>query len=246
MAGVSTWILVKEIKLSEKKAAFPAVIVTFFVFYYRKFNGAVLTDTLGFSLGVLGLTLLWNSINNRRLLPALVGLFCFTLGQSARPGAVFSLPLLLIWVIFFLKTDTGIIKKTISASAVVVCGLLINIILTNVLAPEIKGSYSNFASLIYGLVNGGVGWHQVYVDHPEFFASGNEGYAAQQIYQISWQIFINDPGKVLQASFQSVQAFFSIAPYSAFNYLDGSNTPRELRLSNAPLERLVDGAQIYY
>ena len=235
IASVSTWLLAREFKLSEKNAMIPAGITTFLFFFYRKFNGAVLTETLGFSLGVLGLALLWNSATNRRLFPALAGLLCMTLALSARPGAVFSLPLLLLWIVFCLKTGTRNLFKIILSSSIIGVGLVINYVLTTVLAPGSSSSYSNFAQSFYGLVNGGLGWKAVYSDHPEFFTSGNEGLTSQQIYQAAWQIFKNKPEMALQGGMRSLQAFFSSGYYSAFNFLGSGNTPHQPDIQNAPL-----------
>jgi hypothetical protein len=234
-AGISTWIISRELKLSEGKAIIPAGISVLSFFFYRKFNGAVLTETLGFSLGFLGLVLLWNAATNRKLFPAYAGLFCVTLAMSTRPGAVFSLPLIILWIVFCLKTESGKLPKLFVASAVFIGSLSINIILTAILAPGISSSYSNFANLIYGLVNGGIGWHAVYVDHPEFFATGNEGFAAQQIYRASWEIFISHPERAISGAIRSVSAFFSTANYSAFNFIGGDDIPSNLSLQNAPV-----------
>lgn len=239
IAAFSTWLLARGVRRSEKNALLPAVLTVMLLFYYRKFNGAVLSDTLGFTLGVLYLGFLWNAISRKKLLPALAGLFCLTLGESARPAAVFSIPLLFLWIVFFFRSKENIWKKAGFASVAVIAGFVVNTILTSVLAPGISASYSNFANLIYSLVNGGTGWHAVYVDHPEFFAPGNEGYAAQQIYNISWQIFLSNPMNTVTACWRSVTALFSAAPYSAFNYFDSASTPREITLAGAPLEFIL-------
>jgi hypothetical protein len=239
LAAVSVWLLAREIRRSEKNAALPAVVTVLLFFYYRKFNGAVLSDTLGFTLGVLSLVFLWNSVSRKNLPSALAGLFCLTMGESARPGAVFALPMLFLWIVFFFKSDESFWKRGLLAGVVLVAGILINTILTAVLAPGIAASYSNFANLIYSLVNGGTGWHAVYVDHPEFFVGNNEGYAAQQIYKVSWQIFLANPMNTVYACIHAVTALFSAAPYSAFNYLDSAATPREVTLASAPLEFIL-------
>ena len=236
VSAISTWLLAREVRRSEKNALLPAVVTVLLFFYYRKFNGAVLSDTLGFALGVLSLTLLWNAVSRKNLLAALAGLFCLTVGQSARPGAVFTLPVLFLWIVFFFRPNETFWKRGLLAGFALVAGILINSILTAVLAPGIAASYSNFANLIYSLVNGGTGWHAVYVDHPEFFVGNNEGYAAQQIYKISWQIFLSNPMNTVKACWHAVAALFSAAPYSAFNYLDSASTPREITLAGAPLE----------
>lgn len=235
IAAVSTWLLARELKLSEKNPVVPAGITTLLFFFYRSFNGAVLTETLGYSLGILGLAFLWNAATNRKLVPGLAGLLCMTIALSARPGAVFSLPFLILWIVFCLKTGSRTLNKLFLSIAILIIGLSTNIILTVVIAPGSSSSYSNFANLIYGLVNGGSGWHAVYTEHPEFFTSGNEGLASQQIYQAAWQIFKNHPEKVIQGGIRSLQAFFSVVHYSAFNFLGGQNTPREPDIQNAPL-----------
>ncbi|HEX7555036.1 MAG TPA: hypothetical protein VF338_00320, partial [Leptolinea sp.] len=236
LAGISTWFLANEFNKSEEKAIIPAAITTILFFFYRNFNGAVLTETIGFSLGVLALVFLWNAAVNRRLLLALIGLFCLTMALSARPGAVFSLPLIILWIVFFLKPGSGMLAKIISSCVIVAAGLAINYGLTSVLAPGSSAAYSNFAQSFYGLVNGGTGWRAIYAEHPEFFASGNEGLASQQIYQAAWVIFKNHPEKTIQGGMRSIQVFFSAAPNSAFNFLGGTNTSREPDINNAPLE----------
>jgi hypothetical protein len=236
LAGLSTWILAWEIKSSENNAVLPAITTTLLFLFYRKFNGAVLTDTLGYSLGVLGLAFLWNAIRRRKLHPVLAGLFCLTLGQTARPGAVLTLPLLFLWIVFLFKTRETWWKRGLLAAMVVIGGLLVNTIATAALAPGVSASYANFSYQVYSLVNGGTGWHTALDDNPELFTGKDEGEAARQLYRISWEIFQKDPSKAVNASLRAVGAFFSASPSSAFNYLDTSSTPRDVSLQTAPLE----------
>jgi hypothetical protein len=236
ISATSTWLLAKEIKITGNKAVIPAGITTLLFLYYRNFNGAVLTETIGYPLGCIGIVLLWNAASSRKLFPALCGLLCMTLALSARPGAVFSLPLLVLWIVFCLKSGDGIWRKLLSSSAVLVLGILVNSLLTGILAPGISASYSNFAQTFYGLVNGGVGWQAVYRDHPEFFVSGNEGLASQQIYKVALQTLFSHPEKTLSGGFHSIQAFFSAKGNSAFNFLGSENSPVEPSIQNGILE----------
>ncbi|BCY16263.1 hypothetical protein hrd7_01120 [Leptolinea sp. HRD-7] len=236
ISGLSTWILVRQIKSSDKNAVLPAVTTALLFLFYRKFNGAVLTDTLGYSLGVLSLAFLWNAISSKRFSSVLAGLFCLTLGQAARPGAVFTLPLLFLWIVFLFETHVRWWKRGVLAALVVISGLLVNVTVTAVLAPGVSASYANFSYQVYSLVNGGTGWHKALEDHPELFNGKDEGEAARQILRISWNTFQKDPSKAVNTSLRAVGAFFSAAPSSAYNYLDTSSTPREVSPQTALLE----------
>lgn len=233
LGATTTWLAAREILKSFNKPWVPALITTLLFFYYRNFSGTVLTETLGYPLGLLGFTLLWNAASTQRMTPALAGLFCTTLALNARPGAVIALPLLILWILLFQMKGSGWLKPAFFSIGTVASGILLNSLLVSILAPNVSSSFANLSSSVYGIVHGGVGWKAVYTDHPEFFQSGDEGLAASQVYESSWQTFREHPELAMRGITRAYQTFFSASKYSAFNFLGGDSTPRVITLNSA-------------
>jgi hypothetical protein len=233
LGATTTWLAAREIIKSFNKPWIPALTTTLLFFFYRNFSGTVLTETLGYPLGLLGFTLLWNAASTRRMIPALAGLFCTTLALIARPGAVLALPLLAFWITFFLMKGSGWVRPAFLSIGTIATGIFLNSLLVSILAPNVSSSFANFSSSVYGIVHGGVGWKAVYTDHPEYFQSGDEGFAASQVYETSWQTFREHPELTMQGITMAYQTFFSVSKYSAFNFLGGDSTPRVITINTA-------------
>jgi len=62
----------------------------------RRHTGTVTAENLGFCLGMLSFSLLWNSAALRKRLMALLGIGTLTLALLIRPGALFTLPALTV------------------------------------------------------------------------------------------------------------------------------------------------------
>jgi hypothetical protein len=236
LGGLVTWLLAGEIHRSEKSSLLPSLLTCGMFFFYRNFTGDVLSENLGFFLGSLGLLLLWRSALHQKFSLALWGLFNFCLAMIARPGAVLALPFLLVWILFPAGTRRSFLGRLLSSTGVIVSALLLNNLLTAVLAPGTSASFSNFAYSFYGFAEGGAGWTEIYRDHPEVFTTGNQQEIADRIYRISLQTLREHPENAISACQQAYDTFFSIGYYSAFNYFGTYTTPHTVNLDSAPVE----------
>ncbi|NMB53959.1 MAG: hypothetical protein GYA15_04590 [Leptolinea sp.] len=236
LGGLVTWLLAGEIHRSEKSSLLPSLVTCGMFFFYRNFTGDVLSENLGFFLGSLGLLLLWRSAIHQKYSLALWGLFSFCLALVARPGAVLALPFLLVWILFPAGSRRSLLFKGLSSTGVIVSALLLNHLLTAVLAPGTSASFSNFAYSFYGFAEGGAGWTEIYRDHPEVFTTGNQQEIADKIYRISLQTLREHPENAISACQHAYGTFFSTGYYSAFNYFGTFTTPHTVNLDSAPVE----------
>ena len=74
-----------------------AVYMSLLYFYIQPLIGTAYTETLGLAFGSLGFVLLWRTAKEKRIPDLIFGLVSLTIGISARAGAFFVLPFLILW-----------------------------------------------------------------------------------------------------------------------------------------------------
>jgi len=76
-----------------------AVFLFIFLFLYYRYRtiGTVMSENLGFPLGILGVALIWRAIADHSHYLVLYGLLIITVALNARPGAFLILPAILLW-----------------------------------------------------------------------------------------------------------------------------------------------------
>jgi hypothetical protein len=168
--------------------------------YAGQHSITMLTENLGLVLGVTALTLLLSGAETRSISALSSGALFLTLGLSARSGAFFTLPLLLLWPLFLTGTNhREKLRLTGALFIAILIGFIIGPLLAIWLGGEAGGTHSNFSYTIYGVVSGGNGWLHIFDAHPQLFSGGiPESQLARNIYAESWKLVLERPDLTLQ------------------------------------------------
>ncbi len=172
-ASVAAFLFSKQVAtLFGPLVGFIALFLTFL--FYRRFLGTLLTENLGLSLGLLGTTLLLQSLHmeNYRVTLATYGLFVLTMALLARAGAFLILPAILF---YFWQKDRKKLPPVFGqnwwpvVAGVTAIGVAFG---CNFLVRQWTGATKNVplgngAYGFYGMAAGYKGWHQFFIDHPE-------------------------------------------------------------------------------
>ncbi|MBK8782791.1 MAG: hypothetical protein IPO22_13510 [Anaerolineales bacterium] len=141
----------------------PAIIFLILMFlYFRHHSGTTLSESLGVTVSLLGIALLWQGkyINKERV--ALLGLVLATFALNIRPGPMFVLPAFLLWGAWYFRGDKKYsIQFFITGSALIASVFFINNIMISVLAGPNKVAFSNFSWAF-------MGWYRVEIPGPIF------------------------------------------------------------------------------
>ena len=184
-----------------------------------------LTEVLGITLGALGFTLLWMGVSDKKQLLFFSGLILLTLALFARAGAMFVLPVLVIYSGYFFRGDKPYNFK-IAAIAVmcIVSGFFINQSLIWLYGDGTGSALNNFSCVLYGLAEGGKGWTQAYIDFPQL-ASMTEAQQSTFLYKASLDLISNNPllfiktitNNLVRDSFNYI---YTIIGYIGFIWMD--------------------------
>jgi hypothetical protein len=142
--------------------------------YYRRFLGTLLTENLGFPLGLLGAALLLRAVRTQRDHVALATYACFVLTMAllARAGAFLVLPALVLYLWLrqserawppSIRTWSFMGAGTLATGAAFGC----NYFVQQWTGSRAGALFGNAAHSFYGMAAGYKGWSQVYIDHPE-------------------------------------------------------------------------------
>jgi hypothetical protein len=169
-AAISIFLLALEVR--EIAGPFAAGITSAVLFYfYLPFLGRINTENLGLIFGALALPLLLRGARKSSLTTLAIGAFTLSIALNARPGALFTLPILVLW--------SWVNRKTFGwkAPLILIGAIAIGFILNNYLIKSIsmneKDTFSNFGHSLYGLASGYKGWAYVYKAHPELNNTSN-------------------------------------------------------------------------
>jgi hypothetical protein len=128
------------------------------------------------------------------------------LSLCARAGAFFILGLILLWGIkSFSSTSKVSWKFLLQSSAAVLLGFLLNSILIKVVATPGHSSFSNFAYVFYGLIEGG-DWRQAIIDYP-YLSSLPISEATQKIYSLAFDALKENPFKLVLGMIRAWKVF---------------------------------------
>lgn len=213
------------IGLMKSEGRYTAVLFTIIIFlYYRRFIGIPLTEHLGLTFGLLALILLLFGEKQNKPLYALTSIFLYSIAFNTRPGAMFILPALVIWVGIRFRTNSYFQWKW--ATFALICaasGFIINHVLFKLVAGNEAVLFSNFSFTFYGLASGGRGWTYIIKEHPEVI---NMGVKAQtrEIYKLSFDLIRNNPFLMLEGFKNAWLSFFNISSKgSMLGFISGSD-----------------------
>jgi len=147
----------------------PAAVFLFTLFlFYRRIAGTTMTENLGLPLGVAAFVILWGGAQKSNLWQTAAGMLFLTLALNARAGTFFILPALVLWSSFAFRGSRKFSFLAIAANLIAVAlGFILNMLVFKLIADPGGMVFSNFSYTLYGVVAGGKGWMQIFIDHPE-------------------------------------------------------------------------------
>ncbi len=222
LMALSAHAFTREIQRTHGPAAAAAAWAVLFLFA-RRFTGIALTESVGFSLGVLGLALLWRGAAHQRLWHAAVGLLTLTLALNARAGTFFVLPLLLLWLGWAFRGACRFAwRPVLWGGLAVALGFALNFAVLRVVASPTSAAFSNFSFSLYGVSVGGKGWTQVFRDHPEV-ANLPEPQRSQTVYALALDEIRRQPLNFARGALRQWQLFFTDPWFGVYSYVGGEN-----------------------
>jgi hypothetical protein len=211
LVGIGLYLSARPIRQSA--GAFPASLyLTFMYLYIQPFVGYTLSELLGFTLGCLGFLLIWQSSHSLKRFDLLLGFVALLVGVSARAGAFFIFPMLVIWVGWIFRRENRFsIKAAGYAFIVVVAGyFLVNAMYAQLLGIPPGSAFGNFAYALYGQVRGGTGWHSAIEE------LGTRSPSA--VYRAALQFFLEHPLSLFIGFAKSYRDFFLPGSQSIFPF----------------------------
>lgn len=213
IAAITSFFASRTLQRSHGPLAAAFLLIGLFTFY-RAFSGSVMTETLGLALGCLGFTALWYGAGTRQIGFALAGLFLFSLGMNARVSAIFVLPAILLWGIWYFRHSQRFSWRfALSGVGVIFSAFFLNGGLKKLIAAPGVVPFSNFSYTLYGILTGG-NWANILQTHPELEQLSSSG-QVWRAYELSWQVFRENPLRLVMGILRGWQEFFwgSLSPF---------------------------------
>jgi len=222
LAAIVTYFSIIEVN----KTLNPPSAVIFFIpqfLYIRRFIGNVLSENMGYILGMAAFTFFLIAIRKKReqqkgsTFFAFSAVFLFSLAQVARPGAIATLPFLVIFVGWLWKgKQQSSWKIIVIASLCLIAGFLSNSFVYNQITTEKTSQISNFGYGIYGVAVGGKGWGQIFIDHPEINSLATH-IRERKIMEIIILEILNHPDNFIKGIMHQFSVIFSLKPINTYN-----------------------------
>ncbi len=222
LMGIASYIATREIQKTHGTE--PAIIFLVLMFlYFRHHSGTTLSESLGVTVSLLGIALLWQGKRINKEWVMLFGLVLATFALNIRPGAMFVLPAFLLWGAWHFRGDKRYsIKFFITGALLIASVFFINKMMISVLAGPNKVAFSNFSWAFYGLASGGNSWTYIREVHPEVFSLGLQE-QNRAIYKLSLDLILQNPSLLIMGSLKYWGAFFSSSWYNAYSFAAGDN-----------------------
>jgi hypothetical protein len=223
IAAVAIYYTVREIQRTHGAEAAVFLLIILFL-YFRHHSGTSMSETLGVPLGALGIGLIWRGLEKRSQSLAIFGLFVSAFAMNVRPGTMFILPFMLLWVGWvFRKPNKYIsIKLLFWGAGAIVLSFVLNSLTIRLLAEPSGTAFSNFSWALYGLASGGNSYTYIFEKHPELLLIPDPA-QSRTIYRMALELMIQSPNLFIKGAFHNWGMFFSDSWYSAFSFLEGEN-----------------------
>lgn len=208
--GLSVYILANEIR--KWLGPISAGLVSVMLFYcYQEYEGRIMTENIGLSLGALSLAILINAAHNKNLLRAMIGTFILSLALNARAGAFFSLITLILWGGYFFREKLQFSwKAVIALTLATFLGFALNYLLVKTIGSSKGALFSNFSYTLYGLAAGYKGWGYIYSVEPNP--------AESQILSMALELIRQNPFNLVYGVFRAFLDY--LMPEIMFSYLN--------------------------
>ena len=211
LTGFSLYLLIRQVHKS--LGALPASLYgTFLYIYIQKYIGLFTSESFGFAVGCLAFLLLWRVALTPKWPNLVLGLFALLVAVSARAGAFFVFPLLIVWsgLAFRGERKFSYHGAAIASIVVLIGYYLLNTAYGRLLGAETGAAFGNFAFHVYGQVHGGTGWHSAIED------LGKSD--TRLVYQATWRFFLAHPLSLLIGIIKSYRDFFLPFPGGVFPF----------------------------
>jgi hypothetical protein len=221
IAGIAMYYTAREVQRTH--GAETAVFLLLILFlYYRHHTGTSMSETLAVPLGALGFALTWRGLQKESQTLAMLGLFVCAFALNVRPGPMFILPFMLLWLGWIFKKPGEYIswKFLLLGSCAIALSFILNSILIQILAGPSGAAFSNFSWALYGLAAGGKSFNYIAQVHPEVFAL-QDPERSRMIYRMTYELILQNPELLAQGLIQRWTMFFSGTWYSAFSFVGG-------------------------
>ena len=204
----------------------PPSAVIFFIpqfLYIRRFIGNVLSENMGYILGMAAFTFFLVALRKKSeqqkgsILFAFFAVFLFALGQVARPGAIASLPFLVVFVGWLWKRKQQPSWKIMAITSLcVIAGLFVNNYLFTQITPNKSSQLENVGYGIYGVAVGGKSWSQIFIDHPEI-NNLETSIREKKIMEIVILEILDHPDNFIKGMMHQFSVIFSLRPINTYN-----------------------------
>jgi len=215
LASISAAFAALEVRKSTNN--FSAVFFLVLIFlYYSIFIGTTMTENLGYIFGLLSFTMFLKAL---RLNPDektksgylfLLGTFIFSLGQNARPGAIFTIPLFICFSVWLWKDNNKISwKMGFFTFLAALLPFLISQVHFKLNGLQSTFPMSNMGYGLYGFIKGGFGWNRILYDYPELMNIPVKDQNSQ-IFKYIFMEIKNNPENLLKGFKLQLSSLFSI------------------------------------
>ena len=189
-----------------------------------------MSETMGFLLGISALTFFLIFLRMRdqeqknNFFNLLFAVFLFALAQAARPGAVATLPLLILFTGWVLKNKKKFSWKWAAiCTSLIIIAFLLNTLLFSLTTLPGGSQTNNIGFGIYGIAVGGKGWEQIYVDHPEIRQLPTDEFE-QAVMRYIWQEISSHPENFVKGMLVQLRTLFSYKQSnSVYSFLFSKN-----------------------
>ena len=211
LVGIGIYLSARQIRNAFGGLA-ASVFATFLYFYIQPLIGYSLSESLGFIGGCLGFTIIWFAAYSRKWIDLLLGITVLMVAVSARAGAFFIFPMLVLWIGWIFRGETWFSwRAAFFATVIVLSGyFLANSIYSRLLGIPPGYSFGNFSYTLYGQVRGGLGWHTAI----EELGTRNPSL----VYRAAWEFFLAHPISLFTGFVKSYRDFFWLGDRSIFPF----------------------------
>jgi hypothetical protein len=221
IAGLAGYLASREIQRTHG-AEVAVFFLTLMFLYYRHHSGTTMSESLGVSVSLLGVALIWRSVSAHKEWLALLGITMIALALNVRPGAMFVLPALLLWGGWVFRGEQKFSFKFFALGNAFI--LLVFYANSRMIAFVNPGgiAFENFAWAFYGLASGGNSWTYVFEAHPELSLL-KDSEITPTIYKLAFNLILTQPELILKGMFFYWRMFFSNTWYNAYAFVAGDN-----------------------
>ncbi|MDO9545284.1 MAG: hypothetical protein Q7J07_00860 [Pelolinea sp.] len=231
ISAVVTYFALIEVR----KTFTPLAAVIFFIpqfLFYRHTIGNVMSEILGYILGVLAISFFLMAYRRKKdslphsVISYLSGVFFFTLSQLARPGAIITLPLLVLFAGWLFREENRKYWRIVLFTVLIILfAYALNSYLLDQLTIQGESQFNNAFNGLYGVVVGGEDWNQIRKDYPEL-SSLEPGIRERRMLEVTLSEFFANPDNFIKGMRYQFSLIFSLEPiynYNIYSYMLSNN-----------------------